>query len=616
LQHADFVHLVRMSEHASAQDGAAYRRSLAAFAGLGYAWVLGGFLLAAGMLAFIADSALHGHFRLVYVVALVVAVGLLWSSGRALWFRFEPPAGIRLRPQDAPALFAALERIRRKVKGPHLHEVLLDAQLNASIAQRPRWGVFGGARNQLTIGLPLLMALDRQRLLAVLAHEYGHLRRDHGRFGAWIYRTRASWSRLYESMEGETGPIAALTQGFLAWYFPRFVARTFALARQDEYEADRIAAKLLGGEVAGAALTEIALKSDWLQHDFWPSHWAQAADHDLPVGPYGRMRKLLALPLPDAFARRSLRQALRRSSNFDDTHPVLVDRLKGLGVTPAVPGWSERCALELLGRKADGWIAHFDREWRGENATAWKQYHGALVRIRTRIALLRARGQKSAGEWTELGDLERRLRVDAGARPDYDHALALAPQHGAALQGLYACLPPQQVQQRMACLERLHEASAQHRWWAAQTAVTALEDDPSHDRQALALWRGRLHHAKAAEARAWSELTQQPVLARTSPSDLNDFERWELESELARWPDVSCAWLLRKEVREFPARRCYVLVLELSRLDAKQALELCRALEPGLWLPGPVLLLWVGQSPELAEIRRNGRPLYDARVAV
>jgi hypothetical protein len=168
----------------------------------------------------------------------------------------------------------------------------------------------------------------------------------------------------------------------------------------------------------------------------------------------------------------------------------------------------------------------------------------------------------------------------------------------------------------MACLERLHEASGQHRWWTAQTAVTALEDGPAQDRESLQLWRARLQQAQAAEARAWSELTQQPVLERTSPSDLSDFERWELESELARWPDVSCAWLLRKAVREFPARRCYLLVVDAPRLDAEHALALCRALEPGLWLPGPVLLLWSGQSPELAEVRRKARPIYDARVSV
>ena len=616
MRHADFVHLVRLSEHASAEDSAAYRRGLALFAGLGYAWVLGCFLLAAGLLAWVVETALEGRFRAVHGFVLTAAGGLLWNSARALWVRFESPPGILLRPHDAPNLFEALERIRRRVKGPPLHEVRLDAELNASILQRPRWGVLGGARNHLTIGLPLLMALDRQRLLAILAHEYGHLRGDHGRFAAWIYRTRASWSQLGERLERAPGPAAVLTQGFLAWYFPRFVARAFALARQDEYEADRIAAQLLGGEVAAAALTELALKDDWLQQHFWPGHWAQAMDHPLPVGPYAQMRKLLALPLPEPFAQRSLRQALRGASGFDDTHPVLRDRLESLGADPAVPAWSRQAALELLGHKADRWIAHFDQAWCREQATAWKQHHSALGRVHARVEELRGRRDKDADEWTELGDLERRLRQDAPARPHYAQALAQSPHHGAALQGLYACLPPEQAGQRMACLERLHEASPQHRWWAAQTAVAALEDDPGRGVDALALWRARLREAEAAEARAWAELAEQPVLARTSPPDLNAFERWELEAELARWPDVSCAWLLRKQVREFPARRCYVLVVELPRLTPPQAEALCHALQSAVWLPGPVLLLWTGQSPELAGIRRKGRPLYDTRVAV
>jgi hypothetical protein len=69
-----------------------------------------------------------------------------------------------------------------------------------------------------------------------------------------------------------------------------------------------------------------------------------------------------------------------------------------------------------------------------------------------------------------------------------------------------------------------------------RTPVAALEDDPGHDGEALVLWRARLREAEAAEARAWAELAEQPVLARCSPSDLNDFERWELEAELAAGP--------------------------------------------------------------------------------
>ena len=41
MERADFIHLVRLSEQESAQDSKAYRRGVAAFAALGYAWVVG-----------------------------------------------------------------------------------------------------------------------------------------------------------------------------------------------------------------------------------------------------------------------------------------------------------------------------------------------------------------------------------------------------------------------------------------------------------------------------------------------------------------------------------------------------------------------------------------------
>lgn len=53
MEKADFIHMVRMSEMASADDSRAYRRGVAAFAALGYAWVLGCLALAVGMLVWV-----------------------------------------------------------------------------------------------------------------------------------------------------------------------------------------------------------------------------------------------------------------------------------------------------------------------------------------------------------------------------------------------------------------------------------------------------------------------------------------------------------------------------------------------------------------------------------
>ena len=104
MDQADFVHLVRMSEHASADNSRAYRRSVAVFAALGYAWVLGCLALAVGILMWVVPQLLQGRFRFALVWALLGAGGLLWVSLRALWVRFDEPAGVEVTALDAPDL--------------------------------------------------------------------------------------------------------------------------------------------------------------------------------------------------------------------------------------------------------------------------------------------------------------------------------------------------------------------------------------------------------------------------------------------------------------------------------------------------------------------------------
>jgi Zn-dependent protease with chaperone function len=141
--------------------------------------------------------------------------------------------------------------------------------------------------------------------------------------------------------------VAAASNAFMRWYLPRFAARSFALARQDEYEADRIAGRLVGREVAAAALIEIDLRGTWMERHFWERHWSKAADHPVPVGPYRSLRKRLARMPEPAFANDALRQALKRLSNVDDTHPGLRDRRGRWRLRPSCPN----------GRAAAPWSA-------------------------------------------------------------------------------------------------------------------------------------------------------------------------------------------------------------------------------------------------------------------
>ncbi|PBI89134.1 M48 family metallopeptidase [Variovorax boronicumulans] len=607
MDRADFVHLVRLSEHASADDSARYRRGVAAFAALGYLWVLACLGLAVGIVAWVVVSVADGRFNFTRGWLLVFALGLFWATLRALWVHFDEPDGEPLTRADAPGLFEALDRIRERIKGPPVHRVYLDDNFNASIRQVPRFGLFGGALNSLSIGLPLLMMLDRQRLLSVLAHEYGHLRGNHGRLSAWIYRTRLSWLRLDASLQRDEGVMALVSQAFFRWYFPRFAAKTFALARQDEYEADRISGRLLGTAVAAAALTEVAIKGNWYASEFWPWHWARAEREPLPPGPFAALRQRARTPPSEEFARQALREAMRRVSDLDDTHPVLRDRLEALNQKAALPAWSQRPALDMLADKHK-WIAHFDNAWRRAHAADWKQHHAHRSRIRERIAVLAARGERNTpDEMVEWADAERRLDPAAPVRARYESALQIAPDHPGALRGLAQMLPVRERAERLVVLERLHQSGVASRWWAAKNAVASLEDPEAgpHDEQGLKLWRARLKEAEEAEARAWEEITDTPFFSQISRHDLNDHELGELRADIARCLPVSRLWVVRKNLREFAWRRAYIVFVEVPGLDDEDRWHLCRELEQTLTLPGAALVLWAGHSPTLEDIERQ-----------
>ena len=609
MDQADFVHMVRMSEIASAENSSAYRRSVAAFAALGYAWVLGCLVLALGMVAWALPPLLEGRFKFGFVMVLISGLTLLWTSLQALWLRSDAPDGVEITAVEAPALFEALERIRRKIKGPHIHHVYLNDEFNACIRQQPRYGLLGGAVNHLTIGLPLLMALDRQRFLAVLGHEYGHLRGDHGRFAAWIYRTRMAWMRMHQGLGDDGNVVAAASNAFMRWYLPRFAARSFALARQDEYEADRIAGRLVGREVAAAALIEIEVRGTWMERHFWERHWSKAADHPVPVGPYRSLRKRLARMPEPAFANDALRQALKRLSNVDDTHPGLRDRLESLEAAPILPEWSGGSAMELLGDDAKRWIAHFDKQWCRDHATEWKQHHAWLAQVRERVQKLTAQqAQSNADEMVELARLSRHLDPRASVQPLYALALQRSPGHAGALRGLVQSLPDEDRQGKLQCLEQLWDGDGDSRWWAARTALAELEisrPGMEHDAAAYKQWRKRLERAQEAEDRAWEELSGASLFARAVRHDLSPFEQTELTTQLARYRNVARAWLVRKQLREFPRRRAYLLFVEMPGLEPDEGLALCHRLENSLSMPGPMLVMDADEASSPEELKRH-----------
>jgi len=183
-----FEALITRMEALAASNPAAYRRRVFGLAILGYGYLLLVVTVLLALCAVLLASIVY--LQVIAVKLLLLVGGPLWLVLRSMWVELQPPAGERLTKLRVPGLFQMLGDLRKRLRTPRIHHVLLTPDFNAGVMQVPRLGLLGWHRNYLFIGLPLMKSLTVEQFQAVLAHELGHLSGGHARAGNWIYRLR------------------------------------------------------------------------------------------------------------------------------------------------------------------------------------------------------------------------------------------------------------------------------------------------------------------------------------------------------------------------------------------------------------------------------------------
>jgi Zn-dependent protease with chaperone function len=373
----------------AAQNPRAYRRRLAVLA------VAGDIALTAIQVILpLAAIVLFGVLNALLLLGALPAIPVLfyWVGGAALiflvWlarpiFRFD---GRELTAQEAPDLHAAIIELRRTLQVAGRMSVFLDDSLNAGAAEsRGLLGLFG-TRFAITLGVPLLAALSRDQVLAVIAHELGHFSRRHGRLGHWLYRVRVSWIHYAQQMSASDYPLNRAAAWYSAHFVPFFSIRCFVHSRQCEYEADADAALAVGSERVAEALTRIAVIAR-LWNDFFPRQvvrWQIAAPQ--PPADYYERFAAAARTWSLSEQQPQLAEALRVPAGWIDTHPSLAERLASLGQKAALVTVAENAGAALLGERWSSILEEFSARWLREARPDWiiehlrfKHITGALL---------------------------------------------------------------------------------------------------------------------------------------------------------------------------------------------------------------------------------------------
>lgn len=574
----EYDQLVQKLESIYENRGQALTRSAVGWAVLGYVVLITGLAGSIGLaitcasMIYMAPNALT--IKLGGILGLSGVI-IAFSILKGVWVHLSPPEGEVLQRQDVPALFEMIDSTAERAGGIHFNRVLLTDQLNASVCQVPLLGIFGCYRNYLTLGMPLLDALSPEEFHAVLAHEFAHLSRAHGRTGNWLYRIRSSWENVAVSLAEQGGTLVRPFHAFFDWFWPRFNARAFVLSRVNEYEADAFAASVTSPACASGALQRIAVEHRRLGEEVWGKLNVRSSREPFPPQSiYQEISSVFRTRIEPASCTRWLEQQLKMDTDTSDTHPSLRDRMSALGVPPeaaALAPIAVSAADHLLGPEfATATRSRLSQSWNEYHHADWTENHKACQEHREKIAELEAAPPSKENQWEIL-----RLRCvldGVGARLDDLTAwLATHPNDKVASYLVGCHLLSTDDSRGIDHLEELADSSPND----TMECLGQLADYHGRQGDTAAVQRLK-QRADQHDVRMRQALAERNAITAKDtfePHGLDADELATYREVIARQTEVESAWLVRKQTRLFSKWTSYILVVHLKFPTLKFASE-------------------------------------------
>jgi len=564
MDYSEFEEYVNKADAVAEKNFSQYKFKLRLFALLGYVVIMGMILLVAaligglGALAYISPAIL---ILLVKKKLIFILIPMLWVMLRSLWVKLEAPKGYEMTPERFPKVFDELDALSVELDSLKIHTVLLTPEMNAAVIQTPRLGMLGWQKNTLFLGLELMLSLTPEQLRGVVAHELGHLSGNHSKFSGWIYRIRESWARLMNGILAQDNIGARMMGKFFAWYAPRFSAYSFPLARNNEYEADAMAASLTSSQAIGDALINVHVVAPYLEENYWQAYFKRADKEATPeILPWAGLHEFLQTN-SDPKLQERLDQAMLVSTDLTDTHPSLKDRLKALSVTAKLPiAASESAARSWLADEYEKVISEFDGEWFQTNESSWKERFEYVVKSTTELRELQRqevedlsdddlwqRGQLE-GEFGERKAAIELIIIFRERHPDNENAAYLLGCYFMA-EDDEKCLP----------LFEATLSSPELAYNACANAFEFLTNSGKHEEAEI--WREKAEKSNNLLEEAQSERE------RLNPGDalekviLDDESVKAVIAKLKQSNKIKKAWIAKKVVKHYPEEQAIAIAV-------------------------------------------------------
>lgn len=270
---------------------------------------------------------------LVFLVLAPVAIVVFCASFALLAGMLFVPAphdaDRELNRADAPALWRIWDEYDPDTDG---HRSLrIDEQLNASISERKKWFGLFGHQTTMTLGLELLILADERLLRTVIAHEVGHARFSHTTGATNLAEFLQTFETLFEFADPETTVVGRVADWGVGVWLERAHGEQMRLSRQNELEADTVAAELCGHAAAADSEVFMATVTRAVRDEIYtPLQTELVSAIRAPVPPHMRVQENRQSLVSRATQEEHLPGAWQETVEADASHPSFRERFENI----------------------------------------------------------------------------------------------------------------------------------------------------------------------------------------------------------------------------------------------------------------------------------------------
>lgn len=329
-------------------------------------------LCIAAVWGMLASGVIYGRL-IVFMIGAVIAAGICLNMILGPLFQIFKPEkndSIEIKREDYPELFALIDEVVDKVDCLHPKHVYLSNDCNAYVNYHSLLGYLSHGPQNLTIGIPLLYALNKTEFKSVLCHEFGHFTQKStvinyvANLSEYICGVIAQLQESIEKTDDDS--IAANASGFanivtkiMLKQYHKVAPLNGELSRAQEYDADRFSYEIVGTEGSISALCKIDAISNRWDQNYLRWLWMMIKQKRCPADVKGLFDKFFAgldavedKPLkPEFHYKPVLGEYDSRMSSLEDTdtHPTTAQRFNAIASYPFIETlWDDESAFDYF----------------------------------------------------------------------------------------------------------------------------------------------------------------------------------------------------------------------------------------------------------------------------